>query len=154
MDEDQNVKSYMDPFVVGDFKKCSTACEDMLCKGVASLHMLQFLLISLRFMRRHEDLKKHGDNALKITSEMPWDNALIRLTLGMVTLDGALETADNNDKKSQAYFYAGYRMLSQKKVKECLEYFEECLKTGGDTFEIDYVRATITELREIVLKAQ
>ncbi len=58
-----------------------------------------------------------------------WEGNLLRFLQGEGSPDGLLELAQNDERRCEAYYYIGERMLSDGKADEANDWFKKCLET-------------------------
>src|SRR5262249_40390143 len=87
----------------------------------------------------------------KLTEEQPWWHSLLQLTLGKIDISHVLEKANTDEKRCQAHYYAGMRLLAEGKDDEPRTEFEACLEFENDIFErriAEQIRNTATVIND------
>src|SRR5579871_5636301 len=134
MSRDEAFRQCIEAFAVGNYEASVQLAWALVREG-PTLHTLQLLLIGLQRLGREEELKDLGSQALDVTSEYPWDQSLLRVTLGKSDPQEVLEQAADGEQRCQVMFYAGARMQSLGEIEQAKRILAACVEQENDCLE-------------------
>src|SRR4051794_29352988 len=130
-------------FAQHDYVECARQAGLALAKW-PSHEITQLLLISLQRTGQDRLADQLGARALAEAARYPWEQALLKLTLGRVASDIILGQAKTPSQRCQALFYSGARLLTEGKVEAarkalagCMAFNVKCAERGLAEFERD-----------------
>lgn len=132
----------LNAFVRHDYDTCVDLSAAEIEQG-ATLDLLQALVISLQRTGRTESLSSIGPQFLAATAGNPWENGLLRLTLGQTELSGILAFAGSDVQRCQAHYYAGARLLTVGQVDAARAEFGACMALEANCTELDLARCEL-----------
>ncbi len=99
-------------FVARDYVAAGNQAMALLGAGTMMHGLLQILLISLQRSGQATVLAQVAEQVPGITSEVPWERALLELTLGQADPNVVLAQAENDAQRGQVFFYAAARSIT------------------------------------------
>jgi hypothetical protein len=136
--ENDEVLSEMSQVIDAFCRQEYNSCVQLVSKNLnrTTFCNLQILLISLQRMGLAGVAEDWGRDFLEKTKEHSWDNALLRLTLGMSSISEVLRMSRGDRKKEcEANYYEGCRLLTLGQVDAARARFETCLAGGEKCLE-------------------
>ena len=142
-DQEKAFQQCLLAFVEHHYDSCVRQSTSLISNGVATLELLQILLISLQRLGKTDELEAWGAQCLKMSADHPWDNALFKLTLGEIDASQVMAMAKYKGQASQAYCYSGTRMETLGYLDAAQELFDKCLELCREIqlLNADYVIA-------------
>lgn len=131
MDE-KIVVEVLKAFRDGAYVACAESATKML-GGPVSHEVVQALLISLQ--RQGETTNDIGERFVLGLASRPWQQMLMRVTLGEIEGDAAVEAAQGEDARCQAYFYHGTRLATIGEIARAREALDRCLAISSQCIE-------------------
>lgn len=131
-----------DAFRNQDYSQCARVGLSILGK-VVSPDLAHMLLISLHRLGMMENRDEVGAMFVKLFSFDPWNVALLKLTLGQSTLEEVLPSAQNEEQRCQAYYYAGARLSTTGQISKASACFEKCLTFRTECLERELAEAEV-----------
>ncbi len=134
MSRDETFSRCIAAFAAGDYED-SVELAWSLVEDEATLHTLQLLFIALQRLGREKELEEIGTRVLDAMDSRPWEQALLRLTLGQVHPKDVLNHAADNRQVCQVTYYAGARLLTYSTPDRARYGLEQCVASGCDCLE-------------------
>jgi hypothetical protein len=119
-------RRFLDAFANHDYAVCVEQSRSLFAMGSAH-EVLQIWLISLQRLGQAELARQLGTQLLDTGFRDPWKNALLKLTLGQLSLAEVLPRARDDKQRCQAHYYAGARLLTNGNLEAAHAAFAECL---------------------------
>ncbi|UBU08844.1 CHAT domain-containing tetratricopeptide repeat protein [Nonomuraea gerenzanensis] len=123
-------------FAARDYRRCATAAkrDDPHWEPPGHLVFRQLLPICVYRLGQGADL---DPQRLPILYSLPdhWERALLRLTFGMADLETVWRSATDDERRCQALYYAGARLLTVGDFATARERLLDCLSQGVDCAE-------------------
>ena len=124
----------LDTFAAGDY--VGTVRETEKFVGTrTTLEFARIRLIALLRLQQYEQGKELSNRLLANTSDLPFDQALIKVLLGQISRDDVLRMASDVNEFSQALYYAAARLRTEKGFDTAQQSFTECVESGGSSIE-------------------
>jgi TPR repeat protein/CHAT domain-containing protein len=105
------VESCLQTFLDRNYVECVATALGLI-QGGAEFIVYQLLLISLQRTRQGNLADQIGRVVLEATADRPWENLLLRVTLGHIDPTEALRQAADQERMCQLSFYAGARYVT------------------------------------------
>ncbi len=134
------IENTADAFIAGEYPQCFRFAMQ-LGAAAPSLEAIQLFLISVQYLHgtigRSDDdgLRKITDAAAGLTADDPWPNMLLRLMAGDISPEATFSAATDDERRCQADFYAGWRLLLEGNAEKAWSHFESCRALDVDLFE-------------------
>lgn len=125
--DDQRLEECLAAFAARDYISCyEAATRDPLPTDFREQPVLFHLTaICLQRLGQLDDPDELRRLMLDL-SESPWQRSLVQLTFGQTPLDTVLRTADDEEQRCQATYYAGARLLTVGRTAEAEELLRDC----------------------------
>lgn len=121
-------------FMAHDYFECMHSSLPLLSTGI-SPPVVQALLISCQRLRREDLIEDIGPSVLEATSNQEWLCILLRVTLGQVEFEEAIEMAQDVAQRCQLLYYAGERLITLGKTDAGVQKFEAAAAVNADCLE-------------------
>jgi CHAT domain-containing protein/tetratricopeptide (TPR) repeat protein len=144
--DEQGLPRYIVAYLNQDYAAASEQALDLL-RSQSSLMHLQLLLISLQRLGEKEKVARLGTKALAEAEGHPWDQTLLRLTLGQLDPSEVLQQASTNEQRCQGIYYASAlaETAGEMQVAEHLRML--CCQLGANCYELRLAQSE-TKVRE------
>src|SRR5512146_899524 len=131
MDLDLEARNCVEAFDGGDYRECARQARKLFSAG-RDYAFGQLLLISLQRLGETDEASRVGSELLQATAGDHWEQMLVRLSLGELSLDNAIAEAQTADHKCQAFYYVGARDFTQGRIDEAQAHFDDSLLVQSD----------------------
>jgi tetratricopeptide (TPR) repeat protein len=99
-------------FLAQDYRATSERAIALIGAGTITHGLLQVLLISLQRSGQAEVLAQVAAQVPQITENVPWERALLELTLGKADPNTVLSQAQDEAQRGQVLYYTAERMIT------------------------------------------
>lgn len=121
--KDRSITLYLKAFVAQDYEKCVKIGFELLSTQ-ANHELAQILIISLQRLQRSDDVDFIAPSALLATVKQPWQNMLLKLTLGQIEPSTVISKTKDDKERCQAHYYAGSRYLTLGRLMDAKREFD------------------------------
>src|SRR5262245_26266204 len=96
---------------------------------------LQMILLSLMRTGQQTTAEHFGSQALAVTARSPWHHTLVKVTLGRTPPEDARAIANSDERRCQAHYYGGARLVAEGNLEAARTQFEAALDTNYKLYE-------------------
>src|SRR5262249_23260251 len=86
----------------------------------------QVLVISLQRLGLEQQVQQRSARILDTLKEHPWEQTLLRVTLGQIDPNTLLDQTENEAQRCQVLYYAGARALTLGQLEEARRLWLQC----------------------------
>lgn len=132
---EQRFFNCMQRFHARDYPSASQQAMTLIQDGTMTHALLQVLIISLQRSGQVEVLRQIAVKIPEIAATVPWERALLELTLGQADPMAVLTKAQDDRQRGQFFYYAAARLITNGRSDLAGDLLRNCVQLQADSIE-------------------